>query len=51
MKEILRAPDMVQSLRDLGGEPDSRTPTEFAAYVRAEVDKYASLIKTAGLAP
>ncbi len=51
MREVLRAPDMVQSLRDLGGEPDTRSPAEFAAYVKAEVGKYASLIKNAGLAP
>lgn len=49
MEEVLRTPDMAQSLRDLGGEPDSRTPAQFAAYVRSEVDKYASLLKAAGL--
>ncbi len=50
MQEVLRAPDMAQSLRDLGGEPDSRTPAQFAAYLKSEVAKYSSLLKTAGLA-
>jgi tripartite-type tricarboxylate transporter receptor subunit TctC len=49
MKEVLRAADMAQSLRDLGGEPDTRSSGEFTAYVRGEVEKYASLLKTAGL--
>jgi len=50
LREVLRAPDMAQSLRDLGGEPDARTPAQFADYVRTEVDKYASLLRTVGLA-
>jgi len=51
MAEILRSPDIAKRLRDIGAEPDTRSVAEFRKYVTAEVGKYATVVKTAGLAP
>lgn len=48
---VLKAPDMVQRLRELGAEVDGRAQPEFAAYVRDEAAKYTAIVKGAGLAP
>ena len=48
---VLKAPDMVQRLRELGAEVDGRSQPEFAAYVREEAAKYTAIVKGAGLAP
>ena len=36
------------TLRDVGAEPVGNNPREFAAYIRAEGDKYARVIKASG---
>ncbi|WP_028604827.1 Bug family tripartite tricarboxylate transporter substrate binding protein [Ottowia thiooxydans] len=46
---VLAAPDMVQKLRELGAEPDARSPAEFTSYVRSEAEKYEKVVKDAGL--
>ncbi|MBH1966357.1 MAG: tripartite tricarboxylate transporter substrate binding protein [Comamonadaceae bacterium] len=46
---VLGAPDMVQKLRELGAEPDTRSPAEFTSYVRSESEKYEKVVKDAGL--
>jgi tripartite-type tricarboxylate transporter receptor subunit TctC len=48
---VLAEPDMRKKLADLGVEPDTRSPAEFAAYVQSEARKYADVVKRAGLAP
>lgn len=50
LTEVLRAPDMLQKLRELGAEPDARSAAEFNAYVRTEAEKYERVVKAAGLA-
>lgn len=50
LTEVLRAPDMLQKLRELGAEPDTRSAAEFNAYVRTEAEKYERVVKAAGLA-
>lgn len=42
---------MKQRLRELGVEPDPRGADAFAAYLRSEAEKYAAVVKRAGLAP
>mgnify|MGYP003942202633 CR=1 FL=1 len=37
-----------EELRSLGAEPVGSSPAEFAAYIRAEADKYARVIKASG---
>lgn len=51
LEQVLRAPEMAQRLRDMGAEPDTRALEAFSGYVSAEADKYAGVVKAAGLAP
>jgi tripartite-type tricarboxylate transporter receptor subunit TctC len=46
---ILKDPDVLARFKQLSTEPVGNTPEEFAAFVRAELDKYARIIKGAGI--
>ncbi len=46
---ILKDPDIVARFKQLSTDPVGNTPEEFAAFVRAELDKYARIIKAAGI--
>ena len=45
----LREPDARERLYSIGAEPMDNTPEEFAAYINAEMTKWAKVVKTAGL--
>jgi tripartite-type tricarboxylate transporter receptor subunit TctC len=45
----LKDPDVQARFKQLTTEPVGNTPEEFAAFVRAELDKYARVIKSAGI--
>ena len=47
MTRILRQPDVVTRLAGQGAEPVASTPDEFAAFIRAEIDKWAKLVAAA----
>jgi tripartite-type tricarboxylate transporter receptor subunit TctC len=42
-------PDTKKRFADLGVETKSSTPAEFSAFIKAETDKYAKLIKEANI--
>jgi tripartite-type tricarboxylate transporter receptor subunit TctC len=44
----LAAPDVREKMLALGAEPVGSRPDEFAAYIRAEADKYARVIRASG---
>jgi len=44
----LALPDVKERMLALGAEPVGSRPDEFAAYIRAEGEKYARLIKASG---
>jgi tripartite-type tricarboxylate transporter receptor subunit TctC len=46
---ILRMPDVVARLSSLGAEPAGNTPEQFSAFIRAEIDKWAKLVKAANM--
>jgi len=46
---ILKEPDILARFKQLSTEPVGNTPEEFAAFVKAELDKYARIIKAAGI--
>ena len=46
---IVKLPDMRDKLNQFGAEPVANSPQEFAAFTRAEFDKYAKLIRQAGI--
>jgi tripartite-type tricarboxylate transporter receptor subunit TctC len=45
---VLKLPDTSERLAALGFDPISNTPDEFTAYVKAEVAKWAKVIKDSG---
>jgi len=47
--EVLRRPDVIERLTALGIEPVGRNPEEFNRFFRAEVEKWATVIKTTGI--
>jgi tripartite-type tricarboxylate transporter receptor subunit TctC len=49
LADILRAPDLREKLLREGAEPMTTSPGEFAAYIRAEIAKWAGVVKLAGI--
>ncbi|MGE5523970.1 MAG: tripartite tricarboxylate transporter substrate binding protein [Rhodospirillaceae bacterium] len=47
--KVLKMPDVIARLSSQGAEPVGSTPEEFGAYVRAEIDKWANLVKLANM--
>jgi tripartite-type tricarboxylate transporter receptor subunit TctC len=47
----LAMPDMRDRLTKMGAEPMSMTPTEFARFVRSEIDGAVRVVKAAGIKP
>jgi tripartite-type tricarboxylate transporter receptor subunit TctC len=45
--KALRQPDVVRTLSSQGAEPIGNTPEEFGAFVKAEIEKWANLVKVA----
>ena len=50
-KRILQLPDVRERLTGLGFEPIPSTPAKFAAYIEAEIPKWAKVVKDAGVRP
>jgi tripartite-type tricarboxylate transporter receptor subunit TctC len=50
VSEILKSPDMVARLADLGAVPGGESPEKFAAFIKSETAKWTKVIKDAGIA-
>jgi tripartite-type tricarboxylate transporter receptor subunit TctC len=50
LADILKTPAVVGQLHGIGVEPSGITPEEFARYQREEVQKWAAVVKAAGIA-
>jgi tripartite-type tricarboxylate transporter receptor subunit TctC len=48
---ILREPGVVERLAGQGADPAPSAPEAFGAFIRAEIDKWARLVKAAGMKP
>lgn len=46
---VMRSPDMKGRLAGEGAEPTSSTPAEFAAFIKAEIEKWGKVIRGAGI--
>ena len=46
---VLKLPDIQQRLIDLGFDPLGGTPEQFAANIKSETEKWAGVIKNAGV--
>jgi tripartite-type tricarboxylate transporter receptor subunit TctC len=51
LSRVLRAPDMKQRLSAEGTEVVASMPEEFASYIKSETEKWAYVIKAAGIKP
>ena len=49
INKALRAPDLVARLKQQDQEPSGTSPEEFDAFIRTEIDKWAKVIKSAGI--
>ncbi len=47
--KLLRQADVKEKIAFVGAEPVGNTPEEFAALIRAETEKYAHIVKAAGI--
>jgi len=47
--KALQQPDLRERLATQGADPLTSTPAEFSAYLRAEIDKWAKVVKAAGM--
>ena len=47
--KVLAVPEVATRLRDVGYEPVGSTPSQFAAYIKAEIAKWTKVIKGAGI--
>ena len=47
----VKLPDMHERLSQFGAEPIASSPEDFAALARAEHDKFARLVRAAGIQP
>ncbi len=48
VKQTFSAPDVVEKLAVLGNEPAYQTPAEFAATLRADLERWAPIVKASG---
>lgn len=49
--KIVQMPDVRARILDIGAEPGPMKPTEYAAWVQSEVNKWTKLVKEAGIQP
>ncbi len=49
ISDILRQPDMVKQLFELGAEPGGNTPEAFARYIAADVEKWTRVVAATGV--
>jgi|HubBroStandDraft_6_1064221.scaffolds.fasta_scaffold180682_2 tripartite-type tricarboxylate transporter receptor subunit TctC len=47
--EVLKAPDMIKRLGDVGAEPGGQDPKQFASFIHTETEKWIALAKKAGI--
>jgi tripartite-type tricarboxylate transporter receptor subunit TctC len=48
IKDAFSAPDVVQKLSAIGNEPDYQTPAQFAATVKADIERWGPVVKASG---
>ena len=51
INKILASPDMQAKLRDAGADVRIGSPEQFAAFAKAESEKYLQIIKDSGVKP
>ncbi len=49
LAKLLHRPDLKERLLNLGAETTGSTPEEFSAFIKAEITKWAQVIRNAGI--
>jgi tripartite-type tricarboxylate transporter receptor subunit TctC len=49
LARIVRLPDVQQALATLGFSPVGSTPEEFAAQIKADIEKWSKVVREAGI--
>ena len=49
LQKVLQTPDVKERFASVSAEPSGSTPEQLSAHIRAEIEKYAKLIKEAGV--
>ncbi|MDH5535170.1 MAG: tripartite tricarboxylate transporter substrate-binding protein, partial [Betaproteobacteria bacterium] len=47
--KAINSPDLRERLQGLGADPVGNSPEQYAAFIHAEIDKWAKVIKAAGI--
>jgi len=47
--KIVRLPDIVQRMADLGAEPVGSSPAEYAAFIKSEMARWSKVVKQANI--
>lgn len=50
-RQIVQMPDVLERYASLNLEPVSTTPEEFAQFIKADIQKYADIVRRAGIQP
>lgn len=51
LTRLLRAPEIADRLNNMAAEPAPSTPEQFGTFIRAEIDKWAKVVKVANMKP
>ncbi len=51
LAQVIAMPDVQKTMTDLGLEPRSSTPDEYAARIVKDIEKFKDIVKTAGIKP
>jgi tripartite-type tricarboxylate transporter receptor subunit TctC len=49
--EVVQVPGVRDRLHEIGGEPSGMPTEQYASFVRAEIEKWNGVAKTAGIKP
>jgi tripartite-type tricarboxylate transporter receptor subunit TctC len=51
MQVVLKLPDVVKRWEEIGAESSTKTPAEYGAFVKAELEKWTPVVKASGAKP
>ena len=51
MQLVLKLPDVVKRWEEIGAESSTKTPAEYGAFVKAELEKWTPVVKASGAKP
>ena len=49
LKEVLKQPEVIKSMNNVGAEPGGITPAEFKTFIHTETEKWVALAHKAGI--